>query len=1171
VAERWTREQRAAILERRHTLLAANAGTGKTATVVAKVRWRTGQPIEESVDGPVPPCEDPCDLGAIAAITFTEKAARDLRRKLRETMSGRGAGGASEIDRAFVGTIHGFCGEVLREHALRLDIDPGFRVMDAREASLRLSETVRSVALEALERGERDAMDLVREKPLDRFGPWGNSTTDLVRAAMRDLRWHRDRFEAWMPRVGAGGGEPELDLAVLRTLAAEGAVADLGEAEERALAWTATVHRLAHRSLARWLDLLERENRRDFDSLVLDVRRLLTRPEHAPALDALRRRFRLLVVDEFQDTDTAQRDIAFAIAGLLDDASTAGETPDPAPATQLVLVGDPKQSIYGFRDADVRVWNEARETMECRGAVLRLTRNFRCDPAIVALVNRACEPAFASAGSALAAVDPGAVVEYDELTADVKRWSGAGVEWLATEAEGPAAERERKGAALVASRVAFLLRTDTGTRVRDAEGNERAARPSDVAVLALRRKTLAEVERFLRELEIPVYNASSGGLVERPEVRDAVTALRLADNPRDDLRAFAFLRSPFVGLRDEVIARLRLDPSVRGGSLLRAARRWLDAVTAGEVESFAAPESPWIEPTERDALRRGLEALEEARALVGRAEPAEILEAVLERTHYRLHLRLRRGTDEALANLERLKAVLGEFRALGLADFLRAWDASADDREADLGTAQLPEAAEGAVLLTTIHKAKGLEWPIVVLAGAEAGTGRTSLGAWETWTDRELGPVLLPKKDDRGDRSEQAERKRLREEEAEQARLLYVALTRPRNRLLVAAPTGDPGGHAGWIARGLFSWTGPGETDGRDGEEPPDESPRGEARAAGGAPTRGGRAEADDPATGTGRQLDVFGLHDPPADEGGQLNLLNPENHAPDLQGRTVAAGGDIPLTVWRAAEPIQATFAPAPVLLDWLDGIEPGGEGPELAPIADVGHELLRSATDLALERRDRMGWLQRYRHGVVPGWQFAGDGSPAGSGEEKRAGSPDPDPVPAVVRGTIVHRALESAAGDEEDLAALLDEAIGGLEEEDALRLAAGDAGGALRALREEVGRVLGGEAWRAWTSGEHHRELAFVHFATPDEWHQGRLDLFVPPRPGSGGPSGEARVVDFKTNRVSRSEIASAARRYELQARVYREAVRAILAPPGDPDGGPDVRVTLHFTHADRSVDL
>ncbi|MFO7588150.1 MAG: UvrD-helicase domain-containing protein [Gemmatimonadota bacterium] len=1179
MAERWTGEQRTAILERRHALLEANAGTGKTATVVAKIRWRVGQAVEDSEEGPIPPCPAPCDLDGIGAITFTEKAAQDVRRKLRETLVGRDGAGAAEIDRAFVGTIHGFCGDVLREHALRLDIDPAFRVMDARESSLRLSETVRDVVLEALEAGERDVMDLVRDKPLDRLGSFGGSTTDLVRGAMRDLRWHRERYEAWMPRTGAGGAEPTLDVGALRALAAGGgATTGLGEADEKALARTATSFRLAHRALARWLDLLERENRRDFDSLVLDVRRLLTRPEHRPALHALRRRFRLLVVDEFQDTDTAQRDIVFAIAGLETDAGSSSVDPfdpparpvDPAPSTQLLLVGDPKQSIYGFRDADVRVWNEARAVMEARGVALRLTRNFRCDPAIVDLVNRACEPAFDEAGAALGAVDPAAVVGYDRLRAGVKRWSGAGVEWLVTEREGGATEAGRKGAALVASRIAFLLKPDAGARVRDEDGTERPARPSDVAVLAVRRKTLGEVERFLRELEIPVYNASSGGLAERQEVIDAITALRLADNPRDDLRAFAFLRSPFVGLRDETIARIGLDPAVRAGSLLLAARRWLDAVASGEVGPFAAPESPWIEPTERGALRRGLEALEEAHGLVGRAEPAEILETILDRTAYRLHLRLRRGTDEALANLERLKAILGEFRALTLADFLRAWELSADDPDADLGTAQLPDASEGAVLLTTIHKAKGLEWPIVVLAGATAGAPKPSMGAWDAWTDRELGPVVMPKKDERGPRSERAEGKRLLEDAAEQARLLYVAITRPRHRLLVAAPSDEPIGHAGWIARGLLAGPPP-----EGGERRPADGGAARDRpGSGNAPARGSRAEAEDPATGTGRQLDAFGLHDPPADEGGQLNLLNPENHAPDLRGRRVEAGGDIPLTVWRAVEPVQVVFEPAPVALEWLEGIEEIAPSPALSPIEADPLPVLRSATELAMERRDRRGWLLRYVHGVVPGWRFAGAAGEAPSDVSPEEGVPGAG-LPGDVRGTIVHRVLETAGLEEEDLSALLEEAIGGLDEEGARLPGDGAGRGERRGLEEEVRRVLESDAWREWMSGEHHRELPFVHFAAPREWRQGRIDLFLPPRPAprrrAAPVRGEARVVDFKTNRVEAGEVESAARRYEVQAQVYRDAVRAILAGSAATSDAPDVRVVLHFTGPGRQVEL
>mgnify|MGYP001557687074 FL=1 len=285
MAESWTAEQHAAIVETRHLLLAANAGTGKTATVVGKILWRLGLPVREARDGPVSPCREPCDLGRIAAITFTEKAAQDLRRKLREALSEAGVG-PGELDRAFVGTIHGFCGEILRQHALRLDIDPSFGVMDAREASLRLGELLRETVLDAVEAGDRDVIELLKDAPLDRYDPQGASVTDFVRGAMRDLRWHRARYETWFQEPS--GQEPldrELDLPLLKALVPEGASDSPARAaaEERYLGHTAAVYRLGYRALGRWLSLLERENRRDFDSLVLDVRRLLTHERFGPA------------------------------------------------------------------------------------------------------------------------------------------------------------------------------------------------------------------------------------------------------------------------------------------------------------------------------------------------------------------------------------------------------------------------------------------------------------------------------------------------------------------------------------------------------------------------------------------------------------------------------------------------------------------------------------------------------------------------------------------------------------------------------------------------------------------------------------------------------------------------------------------------------------------------
>jgi ATP-dependent exoDNAse (exonuclease V) beta subunit len=1178
MAEIWTAEQHAAITETRHLLLAANAGTGKTATVVGKILWRLGLPVPEASDGPVSPCEDPCDLGRIAAITFTEKAAQDLRRKLREALSKAGVG-PGELDRAFVGTIHGFCGEILRQHALRLDIDPSFAVMDAREASLRLGELVRETVLDAVEAGERDIIELLKDAPLDRYDPQGSSVTDFVRGAMRDLRWHRSRYEDWFE--APSGPEPldrQLDLPLLKSLLPEGGSDSPARvaAEARYLRHTAAVYRLGYRSLGRWLSLLERENRRDFDSLVLDVRRLLTHERFGPALDALRSRFRLLVVDEFQDTDTAQRDIVFAIGGL-----TPESRPEVRPQTQLFLVGDPKQSIYAFRGADVRVWNRVEERFRDVGAVRRLGWNFRCDPSLVDLVNRSCEPAFDASGTALAEADASAVVSYDSLDPAVEAWSGAGVDWLAVDGGGTSADRLRGGAALVADRIDALLKPASDCRVRGSDGRERPVRPDDIAVLGMRRKTLEAVERALRDRGVRTYNAASRGLAERQEVLDAITALRLADNPRDDLHAFAFLRSPFVGLRDEVIARIRLDPALPAGSLVQRATAWLNALDEGDLTPFEAPENSWVEPTERFALGRGLRALREAHELVGRADPAEVLETLLARTAYRIHLRFRDGCDESLANLERLKAVLGEYRALSLADFLTQWDRASGDREADLAVAPVSAGVEGSVLLTTIHSAKGLEWPIVVLAGAEDGGARPTLARWTGWTDRELGPVLLPRSAERGARSTRAEEKRRLEEEAEATRLMYVALTRARDRLMIVAPTDAPKGHAGWIGKALFA-----ERESPVGDKGTAASAQSDSRV----PGRGPAAELDDPSTGTGRQLDAFGLHEPAEDDQGQLNLLNPTNHGPELEQESRSPGGRLRAAakVWRVVGPIQQEFAPAPVCLDWLDGIQQAAAPEAIGPLPESAAGHLRSATELDLEQRDPEAWRRRYVHGVLSASRFAGESD---RGRRTGASVAAEEAIPGRVRGLIVHDVLErsGAEGDPDgpgldettvadsefaldELDRLLDQAIGGLREEDSALLVGRTEAGELTRLREEIHRVLSGEAWREWMASEHYRELPFVHLAGPGDWRQGRIDLFVPrPQPSESGHA-DVRIVDFKTDRVQGGGVEAAARRYATQARVYREAIEAILgASDGVLPGGGRVRVVLHFTGPDRQVEV
>ena len=183
---KWTPEQVRAIRSTADTLLVANAGTGKTTTVVGKILWHLGLPCGTDENGAaIPPVAEPCRLDEIAAITFTEKAAYDLKRKLREEIdaSSRAYELRWEVDRASIGTIHSFCGELLREHALRLGIDPTFDILDANEAWTAQDEIIKALVLERVEAGDAGVVELLREGRLLAFGR-ARGLVDYVRSVI---------------------------------------------------------------------------------------------------------------------------------------------------------------------------------------------------------------------------------------------------------------------------------------------------------------------------------------------------------------------------------------------------------------------------------------------------------------------------------------------------------------------------------------------------------------------------------------------------------------------------------------------------------------------------------------------------------------------------------------------------------------------------------------------------------------------------------------------------------------------------------------------------------------------------------------------------------------------------------------------------------------------------
>ena len=777
-AARLTPEQVAAVTATRHALLTSNAGTGKTTTVVAKILWHLG--YEVGVDergGPIPPCPDEhrVTLDQVCAITFTEKAAYDLKKKLRDEIAKRDGDRLWDIDRASVGTIHGFCGDILREHALRFGVDARFDVVDEREGMLEQLAIARDVLLSAVEEGDPGAATLVQRYPLDGYGYNKSGSVRYVLAMMRELRWHGSRiWGKWME----GGA---ISRARLKAL-----VASWDEDDDPPLDFCDALYAFGNEALSRWQAWLLAENARDFDALILDARERLLRPEGAAALAALRRRYRLLIIDEFQDTDGAQRDIAFRIAGI-------GEAGADGP--QLFLVGDPKQSIYRFRGADIAVWNEVVAAL---GEPLSLTRNFRSDPVVVGYVNRACASAMEETAGLVQRVAPESRIGYQPLEAGRGAGGTGGIEHLAS--GGSAPERRTLEAEMVAARIRQIVVDEArgdfdGITVVDADtGEVRPCRYRDVAILLRTRASTADIAPALARYGVPFYQAGDAGLSGQLEVLDVLTLLRLVANPLDDFTAFTWLRTPWVGLRDEVLARIRME-GAKGASLMEQARAYLKRGVW-----FEAPEHALVATLEREGLAQSLDLLDELVTLRSRVPLDQLVRLALERSGYPLHLMLLPRPEPRLANLQRFLRVLEGYGDQTVGTFMELWERWEDQ---DLGVPQAPLYAKGddVVTISTIHAAKGLEWAVVFLVDLQTRVQDGSTG--ELWGDRALGPVLAPVKDERGPRTSLLCARWAAEERAEESRIFYVAATRARDRLIVAVPGVKPTGLAEWAGRGL--------------------------------------------------------------------------------------------------------------------------------------------------------------------------------------------------------------------------------------------------------------------------------------------------------------------------------------------------------------------------------
>jgi ATP-dependent exoDNAse (exonuclease V) beta subunit len=833
-------------------IVEAAAGTGKTTELVARIVLliQSGRAA----------------ITEIVAVTFSEKAAGELKLRLREELekarvdpdghpddAARLDAAVLAFEEAHVSTIHGFCAELLRERPVDARIDPSFRVLTETQAQATFDEAFAGWMESALSApGEGVKRSLRRQRPVS----WWRETEDadgpierLRRAGYELLQW-RDHPAPWKrPEWNREHTIDEVvqavldcaaltenpifehdilsrDTASLRRMAREivraarptprdydGLEALLvGLAHDRALKNTrkgggtmysktharesvvesrkalvsalATFRQIAdadlvgllHGELQSCLTRYEDRKRRigalDFLDLLILARNLVR--DCADVRAAFRRRFRFILVDEFQDTDPLQADLLRLLASDDDGSIRPGA---------LFVVGDPKQSIYRFRRADIGMYQRVRDDLtRQRGRAVVLTQSFRSVPNIQRFVNAAFREVMRRDEEAL---QPG-YVELSQHRPPIEGQPSV-IALPVSRPYGRYRIAKRNIEQVLPDAIGEFVRWlvhESGWRVAVTDRETRPVRSSDVCLLfrrfiAYQDDVTREYVEALESRGVPHLLVGGKTFHEREEVDALRTALAAIEWPEDELSVFATLRGPLFALGDE--------------ELLEYHARMQDGARGHAFHPYHVLGDP---PAHLSPI---IEALTTLRALhAGRnyRPVADTIGRLIQATRAHAGFMLWRGGEQVLANVLYVSELARQYESeggLSFRGFVETLRQAADRAQAPEAPI-LEEGSEG-VRLMTVHKAKGLEFPVVILADITCGLSRDEA---QRHLDAERGlsavrlagwaPLDLIEHNDI----------EVRRDEAEGVRLAYVAATRARDLLVVPA-VGDGPFDEGWV------------------------------------------------------------------------------------------------------------------------------------------------------------------------------------------------------------------------------------------------------------------------------------------------------------------------------------------------------------------------------------
>ena len=815
-----------------NVVLEASAGTGKTHVLVDRYLNLLSCGVEPA---------------NILAITFTRKAAAEMRGRILNELGRRAESGRPDLQRwrdvrersgeVAISTIDAFCLSLLREFPLEADLDPGFeladetqiprlmeealdRALDIGRGLSRTDDFVRLLFAELREARLRDGLAnlvnrrLVVDEALDRALAGGPRELTAERACEAAFQRLRDTFtgltggvEGFLAngpiqqrrwaiisgdlRLIASGVVPSPGLArgildrieahflnkegqprqrfdryaakdcrspdawrIHRSdvLAVGGGVADTLKAFRRDL------NAVLSRAVRRLYQIAVKEYRRTLDTHgVLDFSETLAQAlvllgqmdEFARSRYRLEGRYHHVLLDEFQDTSRAQWSL---VALLIRSWSEGRGVADGTPLIpSIFVVGDRKQSIYGFRDADVAILDEAGDFVDelrsDRDSRRAISTSFRAVPQLLAFAN----DLFHDIEKDATRRDAFRFDDQDRFPLELPAPTAGALGLIASPTITDCADA-------VAIEIRRLI--DAGEEVRDPDSRvARPIRPRDVAVLFRTKDSHQDFEKALERQRIPSYVYKGLGFFEADEIKDVMALLRYLAAPESHLRAAAFLRSRFVRISDAAMQRLAPDFA----SAL--------SETALAIDGLDREDRLVLERTRASVARWLL--------LVDRLPPAELLEQILDETAFLFETRGTRAR-QARENLKKIRGMIRRVQNRGYTTCSRLAEHIERLTAGDESNAVID--AGDSVSLMTIHAAKGLEFPVVFVVNLTRGTGGRK-SAIRVVADARNAQAWLSV----GDFQSEADADAKAKDREETKRLLYVALTRARDRLYLAA------------------------------------------------------------------------------------------------------------------------------------------------------------------------------------------------------------------------------------------------------------------------------------------------------------------------------------------------------------------------------------------------